>query len=147
YVLARRALGHSRAAIVQAVAGRFCEIAPCPVNVNRLLATAPAADLLGAGLGNDMPPRTLPEFLKVLPRDRQTDAWAITPGLEESARGLFRQAVAERLDAAAVAGEVRRLLGKVGGPGPDRGDDEDDGGGRGRGPDRRNPLSHLAAAA
>jgi hypothetical protein len=144
YLLARRALGHSRAAIVQALAGRLCEVARCPVNVNRLIATAQAADLLGAGLEHDLPLRTLREFVKLLQRDRATDAWAVKPGLEDAARSLFAQAVAERLDTAAVALEVRRILGKGDRPGPGRGDG-DDGGDHG-GPDRRNPLAHLAKA-
>jgi hypothetical protein len=86
---------HDRAAAVKTIAGRLMEESGVDVEVNALIATYQAAQLLG-GDGVDVSGASytaLEAFRPLVQRQDGTEAWAIVRGVEEKAQALFREAV------------------------------------------------------
>jgi hypothetical protein len=134
YILARKAQGQGRATAVQEIAGRLAAIAGKPIDVNRLIGGWNVAAILGSGVDfAAMPFCALREFIQLLHRDRQTEAWGIVAGLEKAARALFRKAAEGRLDTEGVWRAIKLLRGRDRAPTPEP-------------VHEHNPLAHLASA-
>jgi hypothetical protein len=113
YVLTRKREGASRESATQTIAGRLAALSGKKVDVNCLIGTAQAVDLLAAGTDySAVPFRVLRELRPLVMRNKKSEAWSIRPGLEEGARQLFQQVVENHLDADGAKERVRELLGK-----------------------------------
>lgn len=113
YVLQRRALGHGRAAAVQAIAGKLSETAGSAIEPNRYIAAFWVSRLLGEGTDySAMTFSVLVAHNPLLKRNSQDESWNIRAGLEEQGRALFRKAAELRIDRDGVAEAVRLLRGK-----------------------------------
>lgn len=88
-----RVLKHERAAAIKAVTGQLCDVAGRDVDVNALIGTYHVTRLLGDGVDfSRVPYTTLEAYMPLVRRDIATEDWSIVPGVEDDAKGLFREA-------------------------------------------------------
>lgn len=88
-----RVMQHERAAAIKAVTGQLCDIAGRDVDVNALIGTYHVTRLLGEGVDHSrVAYTTLEAYMPLVRRDSSTEDWTIVPGVDEDAKGLFREA-------------------------------------------------------